>query len=101
MFVNYSPEEVKAIKHKRRTLKNREYAGRFHDLLMSSKIILAICRNRRTTQREELIGKCREYEIQIKNIKKQNAMFENTQKKVRQMLEVDSYEIMSLLIKLF
>ena len=28
MFVNYSPEEVKAIKHKRRTLKNREYAGK-------------------------------------------------------------------------
>ena len=27
MCSNFSPEQIKAIKHKRRTLKNREYAG--------------------------------------------------------------------------
>ena len=28
MCANFSPEQIKAIKHKRRTLKNREYAGK-------------------------------------------------------------------------
>ena len=91
MFVNYTPDEVKAIKHKRRTLKNREYAGEdgvfFFWNFFVQLIFSAICRSRRTTQREELVGKCREYEIQIKNVKKQNALFQGVQAKVTAMLK--------------
>ena len=56
--------------------------GTFVQLIFS-----AICRSRRTTQREELVGKCREYEIQIKNVKKQNALFQGVQAKVTAMLK--------------
>ena len=90
MFVNYTPDEVKAIKHKRRTLKNREYAGNAACSIFGtfcSTHFSAICRSRRTTQREELVGKCREYEIQIKNVKKQNALFQGVQAKVTAMLK--------------
>merc|ERR1712131_1 len=77
MCANFSPEQIKAIKHKRRTLKNREYA--------------AICRSRRTTQREELIMKCKEYEIKIKDIKKQNTTLEIAKRKISEILRQINY----------
>merc|ERR1712131_332655 len=77
MCANFSPEQIKAIKHKRRTLKNREYA--------------AICRSRRTTQREELIMKCKEYEIKIKDIKKQNTSLETAKRKITDILRQINY----------
>ena len=100
MCANFSPEQIKAIKHKRRTLKNREYAGKLRvesfflnleTIICGKRSLLAICRSRRTTQREELIMKCKEYEIKIKDIKKQNTSLENAKRKITDILRQINY----------
>ena len=60
-------------------------------IICGKRSLLAICRSRRTTQREELIMKCKEYEIKIKDIKKQNTSLENAKRKITDVLRQINY----------
>ena len=93
MCTDFSPEQVKAIKHKRRTLKNREYAGicspRF--LCYNELLYSAICRNRRTNQRDVLMKECSYYQTKIKDLENQNFLLKNTKIKLKEILNPINY----------
>ena len=66
------PEEIKILKQRRRTLKNREYAGRNKYLSVLLNLNLAACRNKRSNQREDLKNGCSLLNKKISDIDEQN-----------------------------
>ena len=68
------PEQIKILKQRRRTLKNREYAGKVKLFFSSHKrtFLKAACRNKRSNQREDLKNGCSLLNKKISLIDDQN-----------------------------
>merc|ERR1712227_20282 len=61
-------DQVKALKQRRRTLKNREYA--------------AICRSKRSHRGKELRESCDQLQMKVQQLEKQNELFKITLRKI-------------------
>ena len=65
-----------------------------HTLFYSFALIIfisAICRNRRTNQRDVLMKECSYYQTKIKNLENQNFLLKNTKIKLKEMLTGINY----------
>ena len=93
---NLPSDQVKALKQRRRTLKNREYAGlcftdhNYWSLLWKwncfsddfSITFEAICRSKRSHRGKELRESCDQLQMKVQQLEKQNELFKITLRKI-------------------